>query len=93
MVNKPRPIPIPLGTNRRQHLVDRSARQAEVERVDRIVGAGRRDDLAEVLGQDGAGGDALEGADADAFGAVGVQFDEGGGDGEGAGAGGVRVAG
>ncbi len=96
MVHEPRPIPPPLRTDRRDHLIEPATRQAEIERVDRIAGVGGREHFADVLAQDGVAGDAFEGADADAFAAVEAEFDEGVPDVragvEGAGAGGVGVA-
>ena len=95
MVDKARPVPEPPRVDRRDHLIGSPARFAEVEHVGRIHGVGRRVHLADVLAQDGAGGDALEGAHADAFGAVGAELGERvpGPGVEEAGAGGVAAAG
>ncbi len=77
MVHEARPIPPPLRTDRRHHLIEPTTRQAEIERVDRIAGVGGREQFPDVLAEDGVAGDAFEGADADAFAAVGAEFDEG----------------
>ena len=97
MVNEARPVAEPLRADHRDDGMISRPRDAEVEAVDRIGSIVPGEDLADVFGQDGVFGDALQRADPGAAVlAVVAEFDEGvpdeGVGGEGAGAGVVRVA-